>query len=140
MFGFAAPRQVGPGGSEIRLSQQPADEVWEEELLEYQKEKEREKLKTYKDYIRRVKQDEEFKFLETEEILEAGANSEIEDFLMNDGGGGREATYDQIKLDSVSQLFGLPPDELSEIPSYVEPQKSPSILLHKFGIPVCQRG
>ena len=115
--------EVGPDGREIRLSQQLADEVWEEEL-EYQKEKEREKLKTYEDYIRRVKQledDEEFEMLETEEILKAGANSEIEDFILKDGGGGREATYDQTKLDSVSQLFGLPPDELSEIPSYVEP-------------------
>lgn len=114
--------EIGPDGREIRLSQKLADEIWEEEI-EYAKEKERAKIKTYEDYLQRAKEladEEELELLQTEEILLARANSEIGNFTVREESA-KVPMYDQLKLDSVSQLFGLPPNELSEIPSYVEP-------------------
>jgi hypothetical protein len=117
--------EVGTDGKEIRLSQILADEVWEEEL---EAAKEKAAVLTYEEYMKRVgelKNAEESELLETREILQAPANArdtgawlakDLPDF----------EKYDQTKLDGMSQLFGLPPNELSEIPGYVEPPVPPA--------------
>jgi len=68
-----------------------------------------------------VENAEECELLETVEIRRASANSEVGESFSKDGSPA-QVIYDQTRLDSVSQLYGLPPDELSEIPSYIEPQ------------------
>lgn len=117
--------EIGPDGKEVRLSQLLADEEWEEEI---EAAKEKATIRTYEEYIKRVgelKSAEEIEMLETQEILQApayarGAGEWLVKDLPDFG------KYDQTKLDGISQLFGLPPNELSGIPGYVEPSVPPT--------------
>jgi hypothetical protein len=114
--------EVGADGNEVRLSQMLANDVWEEEL-EVAKEKESLRVRTYEEYIKRageIKEAEESELLETQGILMAPAGAELES-ITGKPDEELELQYDQTKLDGISQLWGLPPDELSEIPGYEEP-------------------
>lgn len=106
---------VGPDGQEVRLSQMRADDEWEEEL-EAARQKEEAKIKTIEDYRKKI--DElnyatKSEFLETQEILSASPNARgMKNGFEEEE---EEEAYDQTKLDPISQLWGLPPDELSEL-------------------------
>lgn len=112
---------IGPDGKEVRLSQLLADEIWEEEI-EAAKEKEV-PIRTYEEYIKKVADladEKKSELLETQRILMESPGDQSSYLPMLDIA---EAPpkYDQTKLDGISQLWGLPPDDLSEIPSYQEP-------------------
>jgi hypothetical protein len=116
--------KVGPDGKEVRLSQMMADEVWEEEI---EAAKERETIRTYEQYMARVnqlKESAESEMLETEEILRASPGAET-GAVPKRAETGYPPIYDQTKLDGFSQLWGLPPDDWSQIPSYEEPPVPP---------------
>ena len=113
--------EVGPDGQETRLSQMMADEVWEEEK---EAEREKEAPLSYEEYLRRVHEIEDSELselLETQEILMAGPGAESDDLSTREIIQVEPGLYDQTKLDGVSQLWGLPPDKLSEPPAYKEP-------------------
>ena len=91
--------EVGPDGEEIRFSQILADEQWDEEI-EYEKEKD--KVRSYAEYVERVAalKDAEAKELqETEEILSASADSRERGDLDTKADSERAKPYDQTKLD-----------------------------------------
>jgi hypothetical protein len=114
--------EVGTDGSEIRLSQMLANDVWEEEV-EAAKDKETLRIRTYEDYIKRVdeiKEAERSELMETQGILMAAPGAEFESTSVKPDEE-EVLQYDQTKLDGISQLWGLPPDDLSEIPGYEEP-------------------
>lgn len=118
--------EVGADGSEIRLSQMLANDVWEEEL-EAAKEKEILRIRTYEDYIKKVDEiieAERSELMETRGILMAPPGAEFESTSLKPDEG-FVPQYDQTKLDGISQLWGLPPDDLSEIPGYEEPPLPP---------------
>lgn len=112
--------EIGPDGQEYRLSQMLADEVWIEELELIEEEEEAEQISNLEEFQQRAEKIKDAvvsEFLETKDILEAAPG--VDSATMPS----KQETqyYDQTKLDAVSQLWGLPPDELSEIPSYEEP-------------------
>ena len=112
--------EIGPDGKEIRLSQMLADEVWEEEL-EASKEKE-DPVRTFEEYTRRVEEIRDAsssELAETAEILSAAPNADYSTPSSREGKA--EDMYDQTKLDGISQLWGCPPGEISDMPSYSEP-------------------
>lgn len=115
--------EVGADGSEIRLSQLLADEEWEEE-----KEAELEKqqpIRTFEEYSKRVEELRDAtssELAETEAILSAFPSAQSEDVISK--GSKDKDLYDQTKLDGISQLWGSPPGEISELPSYSEPTVS----------------
>ena len=114
--------EVGPDGQEIRLSQLLADEVWEEEK---EAALERERINTFEEYSKRVEEIREAadsELAETQEILSAVPNAEYSSLNPREGKDGN--VYDQTKLDGISQLWGCPPGELSDMPSYKEPKIS----------------
>lgn len=92
--------KIGPDGQEIRLSQMLADEEWEEEI-EYAQEKE--KIRTYAEYMERVDalKDAEAKELqETEEILSASADARQRVSRLDEDDLDRSPKYyDQTQLD-----------------------------------------
>ena len=117
--------EVGPDGQEIRLSQMLADEVWEEEL-EAEREKEVARINSLDEYNRKVAEMEENasqELAETRSVLEAMPGAEIGTIPIRSNKD--EPKYDQTKLDGVSQLWGMPPGELSELQSYEEPPLAP---------------
>jgi hypothetical protein len=120
-----AYEEIGLDGKEIRLSKILADEVWKEEL-EFSKEKKA--VTSYEEFLKRADElrvAEATELQETEEILMAMPGS----LKRNDDKPAikdEPQVYDQTKLDGMSQMFGLPPDVLSEMPSYEKPPSPPS--------------
>jgi hypothetical protein len=112
--------ELTPDGKEIRLSQMLADEVWEEEL-EAGREMER-LIRSQKDNevnIGKINGATVNELIETRDILMASPGADIyappaKEYSSSD------AVYDQTKLDGISQLWGLPADEIPEIPGYQE--------------------
>ena len=110
---------VGPDGQEVRLSQMMADEEWDEEqnnaveslALTY------EEFTKRADEIRAAKENER---LETAEIMSAEPGAET---LVESKGGGRQGPpkYDQTRLDGISQLWGLPPEDPDAFVTVEEP-------------------
>lgn len=106
--------EVGSDGQELRLSQQLADEEWQEEkAYEIEKASLSSPL-TLEDFEKRKA-----------ELIEAAENELLETELVmmaSPGGEGRSIdssdkssqlpSYDQTKLDGISQLWGLPPDDI----------------------------
>lgn len=115
--------EVGPDGQEIRLSQMLADEEWEEEkeaALEKQP-----PVRSFEEYSQRIEElrnATSSELAETEAILSAAPNAQSDGVASR--GSKDELLYDQTKLDGISQLWGSPPGELSELPSYSEPEVS----------------
>lgn len=112
---------VGPDGQEIRLSQMLADEEWEEEL-EFAREKEP-RVRTYEEFAKKASEILESKnseLLETAEILSESPGRQS---AASPTRSSSDSTpkYDQTKLDGLSQLWGLAPGELSDIPVYQVP-------------------
>ena len=117
--------EVGPDGKEIRLSQQLADEIWDEEIESV---REKEATLTFEEFAQKaaeIKDAKESELLETQEIMLESPGSQNVDMSPKDEADAAPM-YDQTKLDGVSQLWGLPPDELSEIPGYEEPDAPPA--------------
>jgi predicted membrane chloride channel (bestrophin family) len=129
--------EVTEDGKEYRLSEQLADDVWEEEL---QAELKNEAPLTYEDYTSRameIMEAAESELLETAEILGAapGAQTSIISEEKSDGVAprlpeplrpdrkeqSRSIKYDQTKLDGISQLWGLPPEDSTALEGYPEP-------------------
>jgi hypothetical protein len=129
--------EVTGDGKEYRLSEQLADDVWEEEL---EAELENEAPLMYKDYTAgavEIMEAAESKLLETSEILGAapGAQTSISSKEHSGGAAPRvpeplrpdrkeqsgSIKYDQTKLDGISQLWGLPPEDPTAIEGYPEP-------------------
>ncbi len=130
--------QVGEDGKEYRLSEQLADEVWEED------EKDEAPL-TYEEYTERAAEIIEAaqnEIIETAEILNAIPGSETalgsKELTAKVGGTSRgpieppikrsnrkeqrkKPKYDQTRLDGISQLWGLPPEDPSALEGYPEP-------------------
>jgi len=91
--------ELGPDGQEIRLSQMMADEEWDEEI-EYAKEKE--KIRSYSEYMERVaalKDAETKEMIETQEILAASADARQRDKFDETEKEASEKKYDQTQLD-----------------------------------------
>ena len=133
--------QVGEDGKEYRLSEQLADEEWDEE----EEEKDVTPL-TYEEYTERAAEIIEAaqnEILETAEILNAipGSETEIGSKELTAAVGGSSSRgpveppvkrsnrkgsseppkYDQTRLDGISQLWGLPPEDPSALEGYPEP-------------------
>ncbi len=119
--------EVGPDGEELRLSQILANEEWEEE-----KTAGKEPL-TFEEYRRRAEEIIEVaenELRETEEILNLTPGSRASPFPA--ASDKRKKTppvrYDQTRMDGISQLWGLPPEDPAdlllpkEVPSFDESQ------------------
>ena len=117
--------EVGPDGQEIRLSQILADEIWEEEL-EAAREKEP-RIRTYAEFAKKasdILDSKNNELIETEEILMEAPGSQSSATPVKEAGE-YPTKYDQTRLDGLSQLWGLPPGELSDLPGYEEPPVQP---------------
>jgi hypothetical protein len=113
--------ELGPDGQEIRLSQMLADELWDEEV-EYAREREP-RIRTFAEFAKKASDIIESKnteLLETAEILfeSPGRQSGSGPIRLQSD---TVPKYDQTKLDGISQLWGLPPGEVSDIPVYEVP-------------------
>jgi Bestrophin, RFP-TM, chloride channel len=118
--------EVGPDGKELRLSQQLADEEWEEPDdagIET-------KTMTWEEYQERVKElqeNAENEARETIEILSAIPGAGDDENLYRVTERRREKkkspTYDQTRMDGISQLWGLPPEDPSDLEEYEPPEK-----------------
>ena len=100
---------VGPDGQEIRLSQMMADEEWDEE----QNNVVESLALTYEEFTKRaneIREAKENEMLETAEIMSAVPGAEK---LIESKGAGKQwpPKYDQTRLDGISQLWGLPPED-----------------------------
>lgn len=132
--------EVGEDGKELRLSEQLSDEVWEEEV---QKDEDETPL-SYEEYTERAAEIIEAaqnEILETAEILNAAPGSETILPSSEQGSGSGnirgpiepvmkrterkesrgKRKYDQTRLDGISQLWGLPPEDPSALEGYPEP-------------------
>ncbi|KAL3920854.1 MAG: hypothetical protein SGILL_003049 [Bacillariaceae sp.] len=115
--------ETGPDGQEIRLSQQLADEGWSEEDDDVET-----KTMTWDQYQERLKENKENaenEYRETFEILSAspGADGNEELYTVTERKKKAPPTYDQTRLDGISQLWGLPPEDPSDIGEYEPPEK-----------------
>eukprot|EP00536_Pseudo-nitzschia_multiseries_P006380 jgi/Psemu1/324327/estExt_fgenesh1_pg.C_1340022 len=115
--------EVGSDGQELRLSQQLADEVWEVEKDDIQI-----KNMTKEEYEARLKEIEEQaenELQETIEIMSAipGAEGDEKLYTVAERKKKKAPTYDQTRLDGISQLWGLPPEDLSALREYEPPEK-----------------
>lgn len=119
-------------GEEIRLSQVMADEVWEEELAtQREKEIEANAIRTFEQYTKRIEEIRNAtnaELAETQEILSARPGAEPLELRRppaGDNGKNKPLHYDQTKLDGISQLWGLPPGEISDAFGYEPPSLDP---------------
>eukprot|EP00522_Entomoneis_paludosa_P013868 CAMPEP_0172447998 /NCGR_PEP_ID=MMETSP1065-20121228/7106_1 /TAXON_ID=265537 /ORGANISM="Amphiprora paludosa, Strain CCMP125" /LENGTH=1380 /DNA_ID=CAMNT_0013199371 /DNA_START=174 /DNA_END=4316 /DNA_ORIENTATION=- len=125
--------QIDEDGKEIRLSQLMADEEWEEEREAAREKEEAEaaaaQIRTFEQYTQRIEEIRDAsnnELAETQEILAAapGAESTSQSDSVSrtqNLAAAKPVYYDQTKLDGISQLWGLPPGEISEEFSYQEP-------------------
>jgi Bestrophin, RFP-TM, chloride channel len=111
--------ETGPDGQEIRMSQRLAEEVWPEETSDIET-----KTMTWDEYQERRKEAEN-ELQETFEILSAspGADGNEKLYTVTERKKKASPTYDQTRLDSISQLWGLPPEDPSALGEYEPPEK-----------------
>jgi len=110
--------EVGPDGQEIRLSQSLADEEWDEEKAYSQEQQSLSNPLTLEEYSRRIgerKEEAENELIETEQILMASPGAQGGELLLAEKSP-RTPMYDQTKLDGISQLWGLPPEDFDNLP------------------------
>ena len=112
--------EVGPDGQEVRLSQLLAEEEWEEEKA-YKEEKERITYEEFRMRSAEIVERAESEFLETEQIMMAAPGAQDGQTLLKEEKTLKTVMYDQTKLDGISQLWGLPPDDPDDIPGYEIP-------------------
>jgi len=115
--------EIGADGQEIRLSQQLADEDWEEEKDDIQiTNMTREE---YELRLREIEEDAENELKETIEIMSALPGAEGDDnlYIVTERRKKKAPTYDQTRLDGISQLWGLPPEDPSALNEYEPPEK-----------------
>ena len=113
--------EVGPDGQEVRLSQMLADEEWEEEQVYAA-----ETLEEFEMRRAELQEAAEKEFIETEQIMMASPGARGNDTLALQKEKPRApARYDQTKLDGISQLWGLPPDDMNEPPGNAPPKDIP---------------
>jgi hypothetical protein len=129
--------EVGGDGQEYRLSQMMADEEWEETSRYEEEKKLREPSMSFEEYRESVV-----------ELIEAASDElkETRDILSSDWRQLEAAPkrkqvplkYDQTKLDGISQLWGLPPSDLSDLEVIEEPafeEKSFNTIMTLWGKP-----
>ena len=128
-FGFFNMDNVGwfdevrDDGQEYRLSQMMADEDWEEETQYQEEQKLKEPPMSYDEYresalgLIEAVEDE---LQETRDILGASSGSALE---AKKNRGQDPLKYDQTKLDGISQLWGLPPSDISALDVIEEPSQ-----------------
>jgi hypothetical protein len=110
--------EVGDDGQEYRLSQMMADEEWDEEIDYQEEQRSKEPPMSFEEYRESVV-----------ELIEAAADElkETRDVLSGtDSEPARKRKqaplmYDQTKLDGISQLWGLPPQDPSALEVVEEP-------------------
>ncbi|KAL3907737.1 MAG: hypothetical protein SGILL_008752, partial [Bacillariaceae sp.] len=108
---------------EFRLSQQLADEEWVEDGDDVET-----KTMTWDEYqerLQEIKENAENEYRETSEILSAspGADGDEKLYTVKERKKKAPPTYDQTRLDGISQLWGLPPEDPSDIGEYEPPEK-----------------
>ena len=114
--------EIGEDGQEYRLSQQLADEEWEEEV-EYRSKQQAQPPLSFQEYTEKafeIMEAAENELLETEEILSVSPGAEFQSSPSKKRVESKRNPipwYDQTKLDGISQLWGLPPDDPSDLVS-----------------------
>ena len=115
--------EVGIDGQEFRLSQQLADESWVVETDDIEvKNMTREE---YEDRLQEIEENAENELKETIEILSAipGAETGENLYTVTERKKKIDPIYDQTRLDGISQLWGLPPEDPSALSEYEPPEK-----------------
>lgn len=115
---------VGPDGQEVRLSQMLADEEFEEEEEFVSTEMTQEE---YEQRVAEIEETAQSEFLETVEILNAGPGQDFEEtkYLVKEKRRKEKKespTYDQTRMDGISQLWGLPPEDPDSINELQQPE------------------
>ena len=115
--------EIGSDGQEFRLSQQLADEGWVEETDDIQirnmtKEE-------YEERLKEIEENAENELKETIEIMSAvpGARTDEKLYTVTERRKKKGPAYDQTRLDGISQLWGLPPEDPSALSEYEPPEK-----------------
>lgn len=107
--------EMGEDGQEYRLSQMMAEEKWEEEV-EYEEEQKRLEppmsFEEYKDSVAELMEDAAAELQETRDILGSSSSADVEPARRRKQ---MPLKYDQTRLDGISQLWGLPPNDLSDL-------------------------
>lgn len=116
--------EVGSDGQEFRLSQQLADEDWVEEITDDIKVKNMTK-EEYEERLKEIEQNAEDELKETIEIMSAtpGERGQEDIYTVAERKKKKAPTYDQTRLDGISQLWGLPPEDPSALTEYEPPEK-----------------
>jgi hypothetical protein len=115
--------EVGIDGQEFRLSQQLADESWVVETDDIEvKNMTREE---YEGRLQEIEENAENELKETIEILSAipGAETGENLYTVTERKKKMDPIYDQTRLDGISQLWGLPPEDPSALSEYEPPEK-----------------
>mmetsp|Transcript_47324 Transcript_47324/g.51099 ORF Transcript_47324/g.51099 Transcript_47324/m.51099 type:complete len:1022 (-) Transcript_47324:154-3219(-) len=115
--------EVGLDGQEFRLSQQLAGENWvdESENIEIKNITREE----YDESLHKIEENAENEPKETIQILSAipGAKTDGKLYTVTERKKKKDPVYDQTRLDSISQLWGLPPEDPSSLSEYEPPGK-----------------
>ncbi len=112
--------EIGSDGQEFRLSQQLADEVFEEptdDIQTFNMTKEE-----YEERLKEIEQDAQDELKATTEIMSATAGAEGL-YTVTERRRKKAPTYDQTRLDGISQLWGLPPEDPASLSEYQPPEK-----------------
>ena len=91
--------------------------------LERRRPQESNSLEEYNQQVAKLEENISQELAETRSVLEASPGGEIGTIPTSSDE--EEPKYDQTKLDGISQLWGMPPGELSELQSYEEPSIPP---------------
>ena len=115
--------ETGPDGQEMRLSQQLADEEWTEPAGDVET-----KTMTWDEYqerVKEIKENAENELRETVEILSAspGADGDEKLYTVTERKKKKGPSYDQTRMDGISQLWGLPPEDPSELREVEQQEK-----------------
>lgn len=113
--------EVGSDGQEFRLSQQLADENFVEEVDDIQirnitKEE-------YEERLKEIEQNAENELKETIEVMSAIPGTDGNLYTVTERRKKKAPSYDQTRLDGISQLWGLPPEDPASLSEYVPPEK-----------------
>ena len=115
--------EVGSDGQEFRLSQQLADEAWVEEATDDIKIRNMTK-EEYDERLKEIEENAEDELKATIEIMSANPDSRAQDYYTVTERRKKEGpTYDQTRLDGISQLWGLPPEDPAALSEYEPPEK-----------------
>ena len=115
--------EVGADGQELRLSQQLADEDFVEETVDVQiKNMTKEE---YEERLREIEENAEIELKETIEVMSAipGAETGETLYTITERRKKESPKYDQTRLDGISQLWGLPPEDPAAVSEYEPPEK-----------------